>query len=98
PELLKNLGWTADDLKGFHKRWNDHRQSARDPGPPGDKARNELDELLGSLGLRPTGDRVGANARGDERIRVRDEGTRSQPPEEYREQYRAYLRSRPGND
>ena len=44
PELLKELGWTKDDLEKFVQRWKSLKESA--PEKAGDK--KELDEWLRS--------------------------------------------------
>ncbi len=52
-QLLKDLGWTEEDLRRFIDRWNQRKEAARRNDPAGESANRELDEALRSLGLRP---------------------------------------------
>lgn len=86
-QLLDELGWTADDLRGFLDRWEKLKQSANeDPA-----ARRDLDESLRGLGLRPQADkkRTG-NLKSDDVRGMRESGIKSAPPSSYQEQFDAF--------
>ena len=51
-QMLKELGWTEDDLRAFVERWQRRKEAARNANPAADAARRELDDALRSLGLR----------------------------------------------
>jgi hypothetical protein len=89
-ELLDKLKWSRQDVEEFVKRWDALKHSAQSPGAPGDAAREELDETLRSLGLRPRGSSLsGGQKRGDQRRNL-IESRRTAPPAEYAEQYREF--------
>ena len=97
-ELLDRLGWSPDDLRRFVERWEQMRQEANQSGPTADRARDKLDQLLRGLGLVPQEDRVEQRRLTNERVEgVQEEGRRSEPPADYQELYRAYLKSRQGS-
>jgi hypothetical protein len=87
PELLKELGWTKEELAEFVRRWDAMEQAAKqDP-----KARKELDESLRSLGLRPAKNRKrSAPGVSDNQRDLRDSGSRSSAPPSYREQFEQF--------
>lgn len=89
-ELLDKLKWTEDDLRKFVKKWDELKQAAKQPGQEGEQAQQELDQRLRSLGLRPSGTALkGSKEKGNKVQNTR--GTRrTEPPAEYRDQYRAY--------
>ncbi|HUY89280.1 MAG TPA: hypothetical protein VMV10_11140 [Pirellulales bacterium] len=89
-ELLDKLKWSRKDVEQFINRWDQLRSSAQQPGRQGDAAREELDETLRSLGLRPRGSSLsGGQKRGDQRRNL-IESRRTAPPAEYAEQYREF--------
>ncbi|MBI3838967.1 MAG: hypothetical protein HY288_13680 [Planctomycetia bacterium] len=90
PELLKQLGWTQKDLQNFVRRWEQMRKQAQAPGEKGAASRQELDDALRSLGLRPRGSSLGGNAGRDDQSRGYKESRRTSPPPEYAPQYKAY--------
>jgi hypothetical protein len=90
PELLNRLGWTRKDLENFVRRWEQMRKAAQAPGETGAASRQELDEALRSLGLRPRGSSVGGNTGRDDQSRGYKESRRTSPPPEYAPQYKAY--------
>jgi hypothetical protein len=93
--LLDELGWSKDDMAQFIQRWEQLRAAARTPGPQGEQKRQELDDVLRGLGLRTGPDRLrAAGERSDAARGITDRGTRSRPPREYLDQYKAYLRNR----
>ena len=91
-ELLERLGWTPEQMRKFSNRWNKLHREARRGGNEGQEGQRELQDALRSLGLHPGRDRIRrGTSRDDKNSKVRDTGTRSLPPDEYLEQYRAYL-------
>jgi len=94
PQLLDQLGWNQDELKRFLERWESMRQRTAEAGADGRQAREELDEVIRSLGLRPQPERLRTvEPTGDILRGLQDEGGRSRPPANYLQQYRAYLKS-----
>ncbi len=90
PELLDKLGWTKDDLAKFVERWERMKGSAKNSDANPDAARR-LDDSLRSLGLRPPQDKLRSGEAGGTRLSgQRDAASRSRPPKEYAEQYRAF--------
>jgi hypothetical protein len=89
-DLLKDLGWTRDDLQKFVNRWGQMRRDARAPGAKGETARRELDDTLKSLGLRPRGTSLQANSGRDDQVKGMRESRHSSPPPEYAERVKAY--------
>ncbi|MBU6309667.1 MAG: hypothetical protein KJS77_07985 [Planctomycetes bacterium] len=86
-EVLDELGWTPEQARAFLTRWEALRRMARSGDP---RARGEFDQAVKSLGLRPTGVRsdrdVPADVKGGQA-----EGRRSRPPNDYREQFKAFM-------
>lgn len=88
--LLDKLQWSKEDLERFVKRWEEMKANAKQPGPKGNKAKDELDQALKGLGLRPKGTSTKAGkTRQDKASGIRD-SRRSEPPAEYAEQYQQY--------
>jgi len=86
-ELLKKLGWTTEDLQDFVRRWSELKRTARED----QRAKQELDDALRSLGLRPaTRDPRRTEVRQDPRRAERNLGTQSNAPPAYSEQFDAY--------
>jgi len=86
----KELGMTPAELAAFAKKWEAMKRAAVEPGSSG---RRELDESLRSLGLRPQADRRRqASSKNDDLKGLRDQGSRTSPPESYLEQFRAFKR------
>jgi hypothetical protein len=86
-DLLKKLGWTKDDLQDFARRWADLKRAAsEDP-----RAKQQLDDALRSLGLRPAArDPRRSDVQQDTRRTERNLGDRSRPPSAYSELFDAY--------
>lgn len=86
PALLKQLGWTKDDLSAFLRRWENLKQGAEKPD-----AKRQLEESLRSLGLKAPKDskRTGGNT-ADKVRDLQDAGGRSTPPSRYRDQFEAF--------
>ncbi|HJQ79528.1 MAG TPA: hypothetical protein VJ828_06215 [Lacipirellulaceae bacterium] len=97
-QLLKDLGWSEEDLRRFVDRWQQRKNAARQNDQTGKSAERELDEALRSLGLRPG--TLQQNIRKDDRQRDLREGFRGPVPAKYREQLQRYNRgvSRAGRD
>jgi hypothetical protein len=97
-ELLKDLGWSEDDLRKFVERWQQRKEAADRTDPAGEKANRELDEALRSLGLRPG--KLQQSIQKDDRQRDLREGFRGPVPAKYRDQLQRYNRgvSRAGRD
>jgi collagen type III alpha len=89
PELLKKLEWSREDLERFYQQWERLKKSADEAGPKGDAARQELDDALRSLGLRPRGASL-SGQKHDDRQRNLREDRRIAPPPEYLEQWREF--------
>ncbi|HVX62069.1 MAG TPA: hypothetical protein VHC19_15735 [Pirellulales bacterium] len=89
-DLLDKLKWSREDVEKFVNRWDALEKSAEAPGPQGDAAREELDETLRSLGLRPRGSSVSGGQKRSDQSRNLIESRRSAPPPEYAEQYREF--------
>jgi hypothetical protein len=87
-ELLKQLGWSEDDLRKFIERWQARKQAAQQRDEAGDVARRELDDALRSLGLRRGA--LQQNRVQDDQMRDLREGYRGTVPLEYQERLRAY--------
>ena len=95
-KMQEKLGWTTEQMNQFIRRWHSLRKNAAAKGnkPNANASQSELNEALRSLGLTPGRDRIRkSGSRTDKNNRVRDAGTRSRPPKEYEDQYKAYLRS-----
>ena len=89
PKLLEELGWNQDDLQKFINQWQQLKQEAVE----GERGRQEFDEALRSLGLRPGGDQMRQSGGADDRARgLSDDGGRTTPPPSFLEQFNAYTR------
>ncbi len=90
PELLKQLGWTAEQLAEFVRRWEQLKRSAREN--PAQRA--ELLEALKSLGLRPPADQLRTESAGTETRQIQSVGGElSAPPARYRELFNAFRKA-----
>ena len=91
-DVLDSLGWTREQAQAFLDRWQALRRQADsdDPGQRGEFAR-----AVRSLGLRTGGVRSSRDVPTDVQG-GQAEGRRSRPPNEYREQVRAYLQGTSG--
>jgi hypothetical protein len=86
--LLKQLGWSEDDMRKFVDRWQSRKQAAEQNDAAGDAARKELDEALRSLGMRRG--RLEQSRVRDDELRDLREGFRGPVPLEYQERLKAY--------
>jgi hypothetical protein len=90
PELLKRLGWTAEDLRKFSDRWRAAKEQSR--LTPEKKA--EFEAVLRSLGLRHTDRRPDRLKDRDDSLKgMQEEGLRLRPPESLREQFEAFRKA-----
>ena len=81
------------DAEKFYRRYDELRQKARQPGAAGRAARQDLDDGLRSLGLRPARKKIGSAQRSDgQRGLSSSRDTRA--PAEFAEQEKAYLQGR----
>jgi hypothetical protein len=87
-KMLKQLGWTEDDLRKFIARWESRKRAAEQNDAAGEAARRELDDALRSLGLRRGP--MQTNRVKDDEMRDLKEGYRGPVPLEYQERLRAY--------
>jgi hypothetical protein len=91
-ELLDRLGWTRQDLEQFLRRWQKMKADAKEAGPSAQQARQELDDALKSLGLRPARSSIQGGRVKDDTIR-QTESIRSTPPPAWRELTQEYTKS-----
>ena len=95
-ELLDELGWTREEMDAFVRRWQDMRAKARGASREAESAQRELDDQLRGLGLQPPDGRVQRHQiQKDSLRRLRQASGNQTVPAEYRDQYRAFLRSVP---
>jgi hypothetical protein len=92
PELMEKLEWTREDIERFVQQWDRLKKSADESGPQGQAARQDLDDALRSLGLRPRGASLSGGQKRDDRVRLR-EGRRIAPPPEYQEQWKEFSKA-----
>ncbi|MFO0134860.1 MAG: hypothetical protein ACK56U_14815 [Planctomyces sp.] len=104
PELLKELGWTKDELAKFADRMQqqlDEREQNEQQQREKSLSQKSFEEMLRSLGIGGSGAAREGDARRD---RERQDTTirNSAPPSRYRSSYEAYRRSlstgRPGTN
>ena len=87
-DMLRELGWTRKQAEAFLRRWENMQQSA-DSGSQGQQ--QVYEQTLRSLGLRT--DRVRSSRTIQEGKKgVEVESRRTQPPFEYRERFKAFLK------
>ncbi|MCI0335163.1 MAG: hypothetical protein L0228_18295 [Planctomycetes bacterium] len=87
-DLLKQLGWSEEELRKFVDRWQARKEAAERNDQAGDAAKRELDEALRSLGLRRGPMKQGQVK--DDTLGDLREGFRGPVPLEYQERLRAY--------
>ena len=95
PELLKELGWTKDELAGFADRMQqqlEEREQNEQQQREKSLSQKSFEEMLRSLGVGGSGATREGDARRD---RDRQDTTirNSAPPSRYRSSYEAYRRS-----
>ena len=85
--VLDELGWNHEQAKAFLDRWNAMQQGATSDV----LGKEEYEQTLRSLGLRP--DRVRSSRQIEEDSKgVQVESRRTQPPYEYRERFKAFMK------
>jgi hypothetical protein len=94
PELLDKLKWSQEDLERFVQQWDRLKKAADESGPKGEAARQELDDALRGLGLRPRGSSLQGGQKRDDRLRNLRESRRASPPPEYQDQYIEFNKAR----
>src|SRR5262249_37640576 len=87
-KLLKDLGWSRDDLKRFVQRWQERKDAANRDDAKGESAKRDLDDALRSLGLRH--DTLQQSAKPKDSMRDLKQGYRGPVPLEYQERLRVY--------
>jgi collagen type III alpha len=88
PELLRDLGWSVDELRSFIDRWETLKKSAREGTPAEQK---NLADSLRSLGLRSPADSARRERTSSDRLRgLQESGIDSAPPAAYRDAFRAF--------
>ena len=89
-DLLSELDWTEEDLRDFLSRWQAMRDAA---GSGSADAKNRLDNRIRSLGLMPgktSSERV--KVRQDSLNGIQQDGVKSNPPPEFAEKFRLFLK------
>lgn len=91
PELLKELGWSKEELKEFLRRWQ-AMKAAAETLPADSPERRQYDEQLRDMGLWEERDPLRQKAAGDENRRASEvnTGRRVEPPAYYADRFRAY--------
>jgi hypothetical protein len=87
-EMLKELGWTREQAEAFLQRWESMQKAARNGSQLQQQA---FEQTLRSLGLRPDRVRSSRQIEADSKG-VQVESRRTQPPYEYRERFKAFLK------
>ncbi len=86
PDLLKELGWSQEDMRRFVERWQGLKRGATEQ-----EGGRELDESLRSLGLRSPQSKLRQRRVRDDRQRgMSESGNVSQPPAAYRDLFDAF--------
>lgn len=88
-EMLDKLGWSEEDLKRFVDRWQARQAATKRDDQQGEAARQDLDQALKSLGLRPRELNRKTDRKQDNLRDLRD-GPRAPVPIEWQEWMRAY--------
>ncbi len=98
PPLLEQLGWSKDDARRFLERWEQMQQAAAQKGQEGQSGRQQFDDALRSLGLRPRGTELRhGSVTPDQPQNLHDAG-RFAPPPDWAEQFRQYTRGVAGGE
>lgn len=87
-KLLKDLGWSEDELRRFVERWQQRRDAANRNDASADAAKKELDDALRSLGLQR--DKLQQGAVKKDTMRDLQQGYHGPVPAEYKDRLRAY--------
>lgn len=92
-QLLKELGWTKEDMARFVRRWQELKKAAEENTPRGQAAQRQLNEILRSLGLKPGGTELRRNEQSRDSIRGLEAGRDIPPPPQWSDYFREYLKS-----
>jgi collagen type III alpha len=90
PDLLDRLGWTQDEAKRFLDKWEQMMRDAQQNNTRGKAAKNDLEEALKSLGLRPQSTELRGGQTGRDQSGGLREAGRFSPSAEWADQIRAY--------
>ena len=89
PELLDKMNWTDEDLREFVNRWEKLKKESTD-----ESGKRKWNDAIKSLGLKPaTGNSRQTNRKDDNLGGNAESGGRSQPPEKYLRQFKAFRKS-----
>jgi len=91
-DLFDRLGWDREQARRFLEQWEAMQRAAAQQDAEGQAARERLNEALKSLGLRPRGLELGGGQSQVERLPQLREAGRFEPPPQWSEQVREYLR------
>ena len=91
--LLKELGWTKEEMAQFVRRWQELKKAAEDDTPRGKDAKKRLNEILRSLGLRPSGTEIRRNENLRDTVHGLEAGRDIPPPPQWSDYFREYLKS-----
>jgi hypothetical protein len=96
PDLLKETGLTAEQLREMVSRYKELARKAQQS----EAGRRELEETLRSLGLHPRANRQATRVRGETRQieGISNAGTRSQPPPRFLDQFNAFKKGTARSD
>jgi len=86
-ELLDDLQWTREDMDSFVRQWDRFKKQENSADPA---ERKQFEERLEDLGLRPRGTALKGGRVNEQRTPVLRDKARSEPPPEYRQQYRVF--------
>jgi hypothetical protein len=86
--MLKELGWTREQAEAFLQRWENMQKAAVTGNS---RQQQAFEQTLRSLGLRPNRVRSSRQIEEDSKG-VQVESRRTQPPYEYRERFKAFLK------
>ena len=90
PDLLKELNWSADDAHNLADRLEQMKSAAKTAGPEGDRARQQMDDLLRNLGSRAGQLSRGGDRTANDAQRGVRESNDSGPPAEYQDLFNAF--------
>ncbi|WP_347244754.1 hypothetical protein [Thermogutta sp.] len=91
--LLKELGWTKEEMAQFVRRWQELKKAAEADTPQGKDAKKRLNEILRSLGLRPSGTEIRRNDELRDTVHGLEAGRDIPPPPQWSDYFREYLKS-----
>ena len=91
--LLKELGWTKEEMAQFVRRWQELKKAAEADTPQGKQAKKRLNEILRSLGLRPSGTEIRRNDELKDTVHGLEAGRDIPPPPQWSDYFQEYLKS-----